>query len=462
MAHCPYMATVKSYNPATGELVGEVPITPVDEIAGVVARARAAQPAWQALGMDGRAEKLARMGDITMGRLNELAELLTREMGKPVAEARSEIEWCARDVAAELAEIAEAIAPEVVDDGRTRATIHRDPYGVCAAITPWNFPFSMPHWMVFPALATGNAVVLKPSEETPLIAQAYVDILHEVLPPGVLQIVHGDDQQGKALVASNVDMIAFTGSRDAGKHIMASAARDLKRLILELGGKDPLIVLDSADVERAARFAARSSFGNAGQVCVSTERIYVHRSIADRFVDLLAREAGAMTQGDGMEPDTRIGPMVNARQRDHVLRQIDDAVSRGARVVCGGQGHHDLFVTPTVLAGVTHDMAIGRDETFGPVACVTVVNSDDEAVDLANDSPYGLGAVVFGADDQRTAGVARRLSAGMIGVNRNVDGPRGTPWVGARQSGFGFHSSREGHRQFTQTRVISTRSTSPA
>jgi succinate-semialdehyde dehydrogenase/glutarate-semialdehyde dehydrogenase len=449
------METLKSFDPATGALVGEVRVTPVEDIPAVVARARAAQPAWHALGMPGRSELLLSVADRILERADALGALLTREQGKPLREAVAEVKSCGTGVGEELRDIELAIAPEVIAHGGARSTVYRDPLGVCAAITPWNFPFSMPHWMVFPALATGNTVVFKPSEETPLIGQAYADLLNEVLPPGVLQVVHGADTQGKALVNADVDLIAFTGSRAAGKHILASAAGGLKRVVLELGGKDPLIVLDSADLARAASFAARNSFRNAGQVCVSTERIYVHERVAERFVDLLVEETKTLTQGPGTDPASRVGPMINARQRDHVLGQIDDAVAQGARVVHGGSGHHALYVTPTVLAGVTHAMNIAREETFGPVACVTVVRDDDEAVKLANDTPYGLGAVVFGADDDRTRGVARKLTAGMIGINRGVGGGGKLPWVGARESGYGFHGSRDGHRQFTQTRVVS-------
>jgi acyl-CoA reductase-like NAD-dependent aldehyde dehydrogenase len=438
------MSKLVSYDPATGAEVGAVDVTPEAEIPAIVARARAAAPAWAALGTGGRAAVLRPLAAAITARLDELAALLHREMGKPVKDASGEIKSCADGLEHEIAEIEAAVAPEVLDDGRTHSTIYRDPLGVCAAITPWNFPFAMPHWMVFPALMTGNTVVLKPSEETPLIAQAYAELLLGLLPAGVLQVVHGADDQGKALVQSDVDLIAFTGSRAVGKHIMAAAAGGLKRIILELGGKDPLLVLDSADVDKAAAFAARNSFRNAGQVCVATERIYVHRALADRFVSKLTSEAAKMT----------IGPLVSARQRDHVLRQVADAVAKGATVVRGGE-HDGLFVQPTVLTGVTPEMGIAQEETFGPVACVTVVDSDDEAVRLANATRYGLGAVVFGADDARTAEVARSLTAGMIGVNQGVYGARGTPWVGARESGFAFHSSRDGHRNFTQTRVVS-------
>lgn len=447
------METLKSYNPATGDLVGDVPVTPVEEVPAIVARARAAQPAWEALGLEGRAELLKRAIPILAERAQRHGELITAEMGKPIKEGVGEAKSLGYDIDQELDEIAEALSPEVVEDKRARSTIYHDPLGVVGAITPWNFPMSMPSWMLIPSLAAGNTVVFKPSEETPLCGQAYADALNEVLPEDVLIVVHGADAQGKAIVQSDVDMIAFTGSREAGKHIMREASSSLKRLVLELGGKDPMIVLEDADLEKAAKFAAMNSFRNAGQVCVSTERIFVLESVADDFEKALAGIATAMKVGDGAEgPD--VGPMVNPRQRDHVLAQVDAAVASGARVLAGGSGHHENFVTPTVLVGVTEDMDIAAAETFGPVACVTRVASVDEAVERANHTRFGLGAVVFGGDDERTDAVARRLTAGMIGVNRPINGASGTPWVGARESGFGFHKSKDGHRQFTQTRVV--------
>jgi succinate-semialdehyde dehydrogenase/glutarate-semialdehyde dehydrogenase len=312
---------------------------------------------------------------------------------------------------------------------------------------------SMPSWTIIPSLAAGNTVVFKPSEETPLCGQAYADVLNEVLPSDALIVVHGADEQGKAIVGSDVDMIAFTGSREVGKHILREASGALKRVVLELGGKDPLIVLDDANLEEAAKFAAYNSFRNAGQACISTERIFVLDSVADDFEKALAGIASAMTVGPGIHgPD--VGPMVNARQRDHVLRQLEAAVASGAKVLAGGSGHHDNYVTPTVLTNVSDDMDIAREETFGPVACVMRVKSVDEAIERANDTDFGLVAVVFGGDQGKAEAVARRLTAGMIGVNRAIHGAAGTPWVGARQSGFEFHKSKDGHRQFTQTRVV--------
>jgi acyl-CoA reductase-like NAD-dependent aldehyde dehydrogenase len=447
------MESLKSYNPATGDLVGEVPITPTAEIASAVTGARSAQPAWEALGLDGRRALLLETVAIFAARAQEHAELMTAEMGKPLKEAIGEAGSLGAGLARELDEMVEALEPEVVEDGRLRSTVYYDPLGVVGAITPWNFPMSMPAWMVLPALAAGNAVVFKPSEETPLSGQAYADVLNEVLPAELLTVIHGADDQGKALVRSEVDMIAFTGSREVGKHILRESSGSLKRVVLELGGKDPMIVLESADIVKAAKFAAWNSFRNAGQVCVSTERIFVLDSIAEEFERALTEIAAAMSVGDGMgDPD--VGPMVNERQRDHVLAQLDAAVAAGARVLVGGEGHHDNFIVPTVLSDVSEEMDIACTETFGPVACVTRVASVEDAVARANDTHFGLGAVVFGEDDDETSAVARRLTAGMIGVNRAAGGALGTPWVGARQSGFGFHKSKAGHRQFTQTRVL--------
>ena len=447
------MGILKSLNPATQEVVGEVRITPLVEIPRIVNRARAAQPHWNALGLEGRAALLKKSEVIFKERMQQHGELITTEMGKPIKEALFEAKFLGIGLDRELDEIVEALQPDVIEDRGAYSTVYHDPLGVVGAITPWNFPMSMPSWMLIPALAAGNTVVFKPSEETPLCGQAYANVLNEVLPKDVLTVAHGADDQGKAIVASDVDMIAFTGSRAVGKHILREASGTLTRVVLELGGKDPMIVLEDADLQGAAEFAASNSFRNAGQVCVSTERIFVLDSVAEEFEQALAGLASAMTVGSGIE-GADIGPMVNATQRDHVLGQIEAAVATGATVLAGGKGHRDNFVTPTVLSNVTEDMEIAQAETFGPVACVTRVTSIDEAVERANDTAFGLGAVVFGGDREITATVARRLTAGMIGINRGVGGASGTPWVGARESGFGFHKSKDGHRQFTQTRVV--------
>ncbi len=447
-------AQLESFNPATGERVGSVPVTPVDEIPAIVARAREAQKAWGAKTAQERADIIRPAGQALADRADELGELLTREMGKPLAEGVGECRGCGEGLGDEVNEIAKAVTPETLDGESVQTTLYHDPLGVCAAITPWNFPIAMPHWSVLPALVTGNTCVLKPSEQTPLIAQAYVDVLNEVLPEGVLQIIHGEDDQGKALVAADIDLISFTGSKTAGQHIMRSAAGGLKRLILELGSKDPLIVLEGADLDAAATFAARNTFRNCGQVCVSTERIYVQDSVKDVFMDKLIEQSKTYSVGDGMSEGTVVGPMIDENQKRHVLDQVQDAMSKGAKVVFGGEARDGAFISPTVLDGVTHEMDIMRTETFGPIACVAGVKDAAEAIELANDTEYGLGGAVFGTDEQARS-VARQLTAGMVGVNRGLGGAPGSPWVGAKQSGYSYHSGPMGHRQFCQVRVVS-------
>lgn len=454
MTNTATIASLDSLNPATGEVVGSVPLTPIVEIPAIVAAARAASKGWVSLTARQRADILRPAGQALADRAEELGRLLSREQGKPFAEGIGEVRGCGQRLSDEVDEIAKAVEPQVLKGEGVESTIYHDPFGVCAAITPWNFPILMPHWMVLPALVAGNTVILKPSEETPLIAQAYADVLNEFLPAGVLQVVHGREQ-GPALVKADVDLIAFTGSKATGQAIMREAANGLKRVILELGSKDPLLVLEGADLDKAAEFAARNAFRNCGQVCVSTERIYVDRKLHTAFVAKLAEQARAFTVGPCDDDKAAIGPMIHAKQKAHVTAQIADAIAKGAKLVLGNDRRDGSFISPTVLDGVTHAMDIMTTETFGPVACVMPVDSVDEAIERANDSEYALGGVVFGEESVARA-AARRLTAGMIGVNRGIGGAGGTPWVGAKQSGIGFHAGPMGHRQFCQVRVVST------
>lgn len=442
-----------SVNPANGEVVGEVLVTAVSDVPGRVVRARQAQAAWARVPIRERARRILEAHEGLSERLEELARLASEEMGKPLRSARGEASIAVKSFRSHVDEVVDALQESTFERKGIRTTMVRDPVGVTVCITPWNFPILMPHQQLVPALVAGNAVLFKPSEETPLTGACYAEALQAVLPEGLLQVVHGDETQGKALVAADVDLIVFTGSREAGKHILAVASRDLKRVILELGGKDPLLVLESADVERAARFAVTNSFRNSGQVCVSTERIYVHERVHDAFLAQLCEGAAGLTVGDPSLEGTDLGPMVHERQKALVLAQVQDALEEGARVAWQGGEGSGCFLSPIVMDQVTHDMRIARHETFGPVACVIAVASDDEALRLANDTRFGLGAVVFGeAGSAREIG--RRLQAGMVGVNQGLKSAGSTPWVGARESGYGFHSGPEGHRQFTQVRVI--------
>ena len=446
--------TLISLNPATGEEVGRLPITAPEKIPAVVATARSAQPGWAQLSLEQRADQLRPFGKALVQAADELGTLLTREMGKPLAEGIGEAKHCGSSLDKTLDEMIEALTPEPIDDENVCSTLVFDPLGVCAGITPWNFPLSMPHWTVIPALMAGNSVILKPSEKTPLVAQAYADLLMKHLPEGVLQVIHGDGTQGQALVAADVDLIAFTGSRATGAHILERAGGGLKRVILELGGKDPLIVLDDADLDAAVKFAAANSFRNAGQVCVSTERIYVQEPVLDQFQKMLCEAASQMQVGDGCDDGTEVGPMIDGGQKAHVEKQLAAAVTDGAQITYQSDDLGGNFHPLTVLDGCQEQMEIIREETFGPIACLMQVTDDAEAVTRANNTPYGLGASIFGSSE-RAHDIARQLTAGMVGINKGCGGASGTPWVGAKQSGYGYHSGRDGHRQFAQLRVIS-------
>ena len=450
--------SLSSIDPATGEIVGTVEMTPVESIPRLVEAAASAQRAWGRLTPSERAELLVAAEPGLRARVEELGTLATREMGKPLPEGKGEAKYGVDAYVPTVREIASSLEPIVREDERTSSRLRFDPLGVAAVITPWNFPILMPHESVLPALVAGNAVLFKPSEETPLVGEAWAAPIVEALDAaghrGVLQVIHGDERQGKTLVRSDVQLVVFTGSRAAGADILEASGAGLKRVILELGGKDPLVVLEDADVEAAAAFAARNCFRNAGQVCVSTERIYVAAPIADRFTSLLVEKAAGLKQGAGSEPGVAVGPMVHARQKQMVLRQIEDAVRRGATLLLGGTPGEGNFVAPTVLANLDHSMPIMREETFGPVACVMTFSTDEEAIELANDSPYALGGAVFGSESRAEA-VADRLTPGMVGINRGCGGAEGTPWVGARHSGYGYRGGPEGHRQFAQVRVVS-------
>jgi acyl-CoA reductase-like NAD-dependent aldehyde dehydrogenase len=445
--------TLESINPATGEVVGRVPITPASAIAEVVAKAHAAQTAWNDLGLEGRLALMQPIAERLTEDAERIGKLITEEMGKSSPEGQGEATYGASKFASELASAFEAFQTEEIVDENTRSFLYRDPLGVSVAITPWNFPMLMPQQCILPSLMAGNCVIFKPSEETPLVGQAYTDILNEFLPENVLQIVHGADDQGKALVASDINLVAFTGSREVGAAILTACGPELKRVVLELGGKDALIVLEDADIDAAANFAVQNSFRNSGQVCVSTERVYVEDSIADEFEKLVLDKTKEWKQGDPTDETVKIGPMVSSTQRDLVLTQLEQALKDGAVLRCGG-GTHENYIEPTVLTGCSHDMQIMHDETFGPICCIQRFTGDAQAVALANETPYGLGGAVYG-ETQHAMNVVRQLTPGMIGINKGCGGSEGTPWVGACQSGYGYHSGRDGHRQFTQVRVVS-------
>jgi succinate-semialdehyde dehydrogenase/glutarate-semialdehyde dehydrogenase len=440
---------LKSFDPSNDEFIGEVPITPASAIPEMTTGAAQAQKSWRETAVDERISYIAQASKLVEDNAEELAVLLSQEMGKDMRRSYSEVMGCAQGAPYIADQVREAIQSKQVNG----ATLEYVPLGVAAVISPWNYPLAMANNLLVPALVAGNTVLFKPSQETPLIADAYVALLNQILPDNVLQIIHGGKEQGQAIVEADINIIAFTGSMATGKDIMRRASGSLKRLIMELGGNDPMIVLDDADIDRAAQFAVASSFENAGQMCTSTERIYVDEKIADAFEQRTAAIAAQYQIGPWNQEGVNIGPIINKHQRGKIIEHIDDAINKGARILLGGTDHPEHFIKPTVLADVTAEMRMESEETFGPVVSISRYKNIDDAIERANDSEYGLGAVVFGGASATDVG--RQIQAGMIGINSGVGAGGDTPWVGAKQSGYGFHGSADGHRQFTQVRVIS-------
>jgi len=451
--------TLRDVDPSTGRVLAEIPCTSAEEVGEAVTAARAAQPAWAARGLEGRLAVLervaARLEDAEL--VERMAQRVTAEMGKPIASARGEAKGTARAVRRTAGRVAEALAPRETSEGALTTRLTWQPHGVVAAITPWNFPLAMANSLIAPALAAGNTVVFKPSETTPLAGRDLYEAYAAELPEGVLHLVQGDDRVGKALVASPVDMVAFVGSVEAGRHIMAACAPSLKRLVLELGGKDPMIVCADADLDAAADHAVRESMRNSGQVCCAVERIYVETAVADAFTEKVVEKARALKVGDGREDGVFMGPMASAQQRDGVTRQVEDARAKGARVLLGGRAVDGpgFYFEPTVVADVDESMDLLGRETFGPVATIRAVEDAETAVTLANGSPFGLGASVWAGDLERARQLAARVESGMVGVNRGLGAAGDAPWAGVKQSGFGFLGSPDGYRQFARPHVMS-------
>ena len=451
-------STFPNFDPATGEIIAEIRSASSEEVGDAVSRARASQPGWAALGFEKRAELLLKCSEALVSRRREFAELITREMGKPVKDAEREVRTWADGMPGVMDEVREALEPEVLQGHDCVSHVVREPLGVVAAITPWNFPVGMPLELLPSALATGNTVVFKPSELVPLSGEKLAELLIELLPRDVLVQIHGRGDVGAELVAADVDMIGFVGSRDTGKAIMKSASGRLKRLVLELGGKDPLVVFGDADLDAAADCAVTHALRNTGQVCCSVERIFVAEEVAERFQDLVVEKAKTWKHGNGFEDGVKMGPMVSAEQREKVRVQVEEARQGGARILLGGDmpGGEGWFYPATVMSELAPELAINHQETFGPVITLARFSGDEEeAVQLANDTPYGLGANVYTGDLERGRRIAERIRAGTVGVNRYLNGATGAPWTGARESGFGFIGSVDGHKQFTIPKTIS-------
>jgi acyl-CoA reductase-like NAD-dependent aldehyde dehydrogenase len=459
---------VASVNPASGEVLREFECATESEVQAAVSRAHAAQTAWGEVPVRKRAAILRRFQNLLQEKKSEVARLITSEAGKPYIEALLTEVVVVLDAARFCAENAYGLLREQpVPHGnlamKTKSgRILREPYGVIGIISPWNYPFSIPATESLAALVAGNAVVLKPSELTSLCGLKLAELLHEAgVPKDVFPVITGDGATGSALIDSAIDKLIFTGSVPTGKRIAQSAAARLLPVVLELGGKDPMIVLDDADIEVASSGAVWGAFVNAGQACLSVERCYVQRGLYDRFLDACVSKTRKLRVGDGMNPETEVGPMIHEPQLRNAESHVEDARSRGARILCGGTRLKDLgpnFYPPTVLADVTHEMRIMREETFGPVLPVMAFDSDEEAIRLANDSDYGLAASIWTRDRARAEKIAACLQTGTVMINGTVScfGISEAPHGGVKASGIGRTHGRFGLEEMVRLKYVNS------
>jgi len=448
------------HNPATGDRIGTVPDMGADETRKAIAAAEAAWPAWRAKTGKERSAILRKWNDLILANIDDLALILTSEMGKPLAESKGEItigaayvEW--------FAEEAKRIYGDTIPTpwADRRIVVIKQPVGVCAAITPWNFPHSMITRKVAPGLAAGCTVILKPAEQTPYSALALAELAERAgFPKGVLNIITGDAPAigGELCANPAVRKISFTGSTEVGRLLMKQAAPTVKKISLELGGNAPFIVFDDADVDAAVEGAIVSKYRNTGQTCVCANRLFVQDGIYDKFAAKLAEKVKAFKVGAGTEAGVVQGPLIDTAALAKVEEHVADALAAGARAVTGGKRHSlgGTYYEPTVLAGVTPRMRIFREETFGPVAPLFRFKTDDEVVELANRTEYGLAAYFYTRDVGRAWRVAEQLEYGMVGVNTGLVTTEVAPFGGVKQSGLGREGSKYGCDEFVEVKYV--------
>ena len=452
--------TVDVTDPATGQAIARVPHMGRTETERAIAGAAVALPAWRARTARARAQVLRRWADLMLTHQDDLGRLMTLEQGKPLAEAKGEIAYAASFIEW-FAEEAKRVDGEVLQPQRDgqRMVVLKQPIGVCAAITPWNFPAAMITRKVGPALAAGCTIIVKPAELTPLSAFALGVLAIEAgLPPGVLQIVTGDAPAiGAALCESDVvRKLSFTGSTGVGRILMQQCAPTIKKLSLELGGNAPLIVFDDADLDTAVAGIVASKFRNAGQTCVCANRIYVQAGIHDALVERLVKAVEAMPVGNGLDAGVTQGPLIDERAIAKVRQHIDDALTQGAQLRTGGHSHAlgGTFFTPTVITGVTQVMRVAREETFGPLAPIFRFETEDEAIAMANATEFGLAAYLFTEDRRRIWRVSEQLETGMVGINTGLISNEVAPFGGVKQSGLGREGSRHGIEDYLELKYL--------
>jgi succinate-semialdehyde dehydrogenase/glutarate-semialdehyde dehydrogenase len=454
-------------DPASGTPFAEVPNSNALDARLATDHAHAAFEGWRALSARERARLLKRWHALILANTEDLARLISREQGKPLAEARGEVAYGASYVEWFAEEAVRAYGDMIPEPARgKKLMVVKEPAGVVAAITPWNFPLAMIARKIAPALAAGCTVVAKPAEDTPLTALALVRLAHEAgIPPGVLNMVTASREltpevAGAWLEDPRVRKITFTGSTAVGKSLARDSAATLKKLSLELGGNAPFIVFDDADLDAAVDGLMAAKFRNGGQTCVSPNRVYVHDSVYQHFASKLSARVATLVVGPASDPASQIGPLINSRALDKVASHVADALARGARVLCGGAPVRLLgddsarYYAPTVLGDASHDMRLAQEETFGPVVALFRFHTEDEVVAYANDTPFGLAAYFYARDIARVWRVADRLETGIVGINEGALATEAAPFGGVKESGYGREGSRYGLDDYMHTKYL--------
>lgn len=452
--------TISVVNPATGEKISQVPLMGAVETRRAIVAAEAAWPAWRARTAKDRSALLRTWHGLITDHAQDLAMLMTSEQGKPLTEALGEVAYAAAYIEW-FAEEAKRVYGETIPSplpGR-RILVTREPVGVCAAITPWNFPLAMITRKVAPALAAGNPMIVKPAEATPLSALALAALAERAgIPRGVVQVITGDSRAIGGELTSNpiVRKLSFTGSTNVGRLLYSQCANTIKKLSLELGGNAPFIVFEDADLDAAVEGALASKFRNSGQTCVCVNRLYVHDAVYDEFTDKLIAAVRKLKVGNGLESHVTQGPLINAGAVAKIEEHIADALAKGARIVEGGHRHAlgGNFFAPTVLTDVTASMKVAREETFGPLAPLFRFHTEQEVVAQANDTEFGLASYLFSRDLGRVFRVAEALEYGMVGVNTGLISTEVAPFGGVKQSGLGREGSRHGLDDYLVTKYV--------
>ncbi|ASJ38700.1 NAD-dependent succinate-semialdehyde dehydrogenase [Vibrio vulnificus] len=446
-------------NPSTGEVIGEIPMFGEQQAEQSVAAAQAAFELWKKTTADHRADVLRRWYELMMGNIDDLAAILTMEQGKPFTEAKGEITYAASFVQWYSEEARRAygeIIPSHRENGKIVVT--KEPIGVVAAITPWNFPAAMITRKAAPAFAAGCSMVLKPAQETPFTALALAKLAEDAgLPKGLFNVITGDSRAIGGVFTSDkrVRKVSFTGSTNVGKILMNQSASTIKKLALELGGNAPFIVFDDADIDAAVEGAMIAKFRNAGQTCVCANRLFVQDAVYDEFAEKLANRVKQLKVGDGFADGVAIGPLINSSSVAKVQEHVDDAVAKGAKVLCGGLLNDDqLFVAPYVLTDMSDDMLVAEEETFGPVAPLFRFEDEAEVLERANDTESGLAGYFYTRSLGRAWRVADALEVGMVGINEGLISTAAAPFGGIKESGLGREGSRHGMDEYLEMKYM--------